>query len=110
MYVSITRFTVDEENGLQNDRIDEVISVTSKHPGWLGAFVFRDPENPTNMVRFTYWASLEARDSLYESDAAVAIGLKEPPKGREVLELVRADRPADPSAVAPAPEVSRPTS
>jgi quinol monooxygenase YgiN len=106
MYVSITRFTVDPEVGLDDARIDEVISVTSKHPGWRGAYVFRSPDEPGKMVRFTYWESLEARDQLYESPAARAIGLTERPQGREVLELVRADRPADPAATAPAPTTS----
>jgi heme-degrading monooxygenase HmoA len=106
MIVSITRFTVDPEVGLNNDKIDEVISVTSTHPGWLGAYVFRSPEEPGQMVRFTYWESQEARDSLYDSAAAHAVGLTERPEGREVLELVRADRPQDPSAPTPAPTVA----
>lgn len=103
MYVSITRFTVDPEVGLNNEQIDRVIAVTSKHPGWLGAYVFHSPEDPGQMVRFTYWESLEARDALYDSPAAQAIGLTERPQGREVLQLVRADRPVDPSAATPAP-------
>jgi heme-degrading monooxygenase HmoA len=103
MYVSITRFKVNDA-GLDNERIDEVVNVTRRHPGWLGAYVFRDPDDASQMVRFTYWESLEARDSLYESQAARAIGLTEPPTGREVLELVRADRPIDPSGEPPVPD------
>lgn len=106
MYVSITRFSVDEASGLNHDRIDEVVAVTRNHPGWLGAYVFRDPENPATMVRFTYWESLEARDALYDSPAANAIGLREPPTGREVLELVRADRPAGPETSPPVPRLT----
>lgn len=104
MYVSITRFTVDPAVGLDDARIDEVISVTSKHPGWLGAYVFKNPDDPAQMIRFTYWESLEARDSLYDSPAARAIGLTERPQGREVFVLHRADTPDDTSAT-PAPPV-----
>jgi quinol monooxygenase YgiN len=105
MYVSITRFTVDPDVGMDNKRIDEVISVTRTQPGWLGAYVFCDPENPAQMIRFTYWESLEARDSLYDSPAAQAIGLTERPQGREVFELVRADAPDEPSST-PVPSAS----
>jgi quinol monooxygenase YgiN len=102
MYVSITRFTVDPEVGMDNTRIDEVISVTRRQPGWLGAYVFEDPEEPGKLIRFTYWESLEARDALYDSPAAQAIGLTERPQGREVYRLVRSDVPDDPSST-PAP-------
>jgi quinol monooxygenase YgiN len=105
MYVSLTRFTVDPDVGMNNARIDEVISVTRQQPGWLGAYVFRDPDDPSKMLRFTYWESLEARDALYDSPAAQAIGLTERPQGREVLVLVRADVPDDPSRT-PAPPAS----
>ena len=106
MFVSITNFTVAAEVGLNDEQIDKVIGVTSTHPGWLGAYVFRSPEDPTKMTRFTYWETLEARDALYDSPAAQAIGLTERPQGREVLELVRADRPVDPAAATPAPPAS----
>ena len=103
MFVSITRFKVDPAVGLDNDHLDKVIAVTSAQPGWMGAYVFESPEEPGQMVRFTYWESLEARDALYDSPAANAIGLKERPQGREVLSLVRADRPRDPASPTPAP-------
>jgi quinol monooxygenase YgiN len=102
MYVSITRFNVDPDVGMDNARIDEVISVTRQQPGWLGAYVFGDPDEPGKMIRFTYWESLEARDALYDSPAAQAIGLSERPQGREVFKLVRVDVPDDPSRT-PAP-------
>lgn len=105
MYVSITRFSGTAESVVGSDRIDEVVSVTSQHPGWRGAFVFQSTEDPSSLVRFTYWDSIESRDALYDSPAARAIGMTERPEGREVLQLIRADRPADPNAT-PVPPTS----
>src|SRR3954447_9162752 len=86
MYVAVTRYTADPQ-GADVARTRAIQDATGGTPGALGATVFRSTTDPTQMMRITWWESLEVRDRLHASAAGRSLGLGEGPL-REFYEML----------------------
>jgi heme-degrading monooxygenase HmoA len=90
MYIAVTRYQADPDHS-DLERTAAIQQATQGAPGALGAMTFRSTTDPTQMMRITFWESLEARDRLHDTEAGRKLGLGSGPP-REFWELVRDDR------------------
>lgn len=86
MFIAVTRYRT-EPGAADLDRTQAITQATEGAPGALGAMVFRSTTDPGEMMRITFWESLEARDQLHASALGRQLGLGGGPP-REYYELV----------------------
>jgi len=90
MFIAVTRYQADPDHA-DLERTGAIRQTAQGAPGALGVMVFRSTSDPTQMMRITFWESLEARDRLHQSEAGRRLGLGGGPP-REFWELVLDDR------------------
>jgi heme-degrading monooxygenase HmoA len=90
MFIAVTRYDADP-TGADLARTEGIQRATAGAPGALGATVFRATTDDRQMLRITWWESLDARDRLHASDAGRALALGSGPP-REFYALVHDGR------------------
>ncbi|HEY7065861.1 MAG TPA: antibiotic biosynthesis monooxygenase family protein [Chloroflexota bacterium] len=92
LFIAVTRYRAAPE-GADLARTGAIQRATVGAPGALGATVFRSTTDGGEMLRITWWESLEARDRLHASGAGQRLALGSGP-AREFYALVHDGRSA----------------